>query len=538
MYPKKTTASALNAFEVPGAIFPGGERKMGILVRGKYVLTDASAGEKGIITGGAVYISESTIVEVGDYQTLKRKYPQAIVKGNGDQLVMPGFIDGHSHGWGLTCTQRGIAYDYLENALIDWAFMVDIDPELNAMMSAVRHLRNGCTTIHHNNWGEAPNLQEVAEKAIRGYQKAGIRLTYSPGVRIMNTLAYDDTGFFATLPSDLQEFARPMVYNDKKAAANDFFELFEYLYEKYNSDDMRVVFGPSWVQGSTDEFLQRIKARADELGKLQIHIHTLQTPLQKAFGLRKYGKSLVAYLDDLGLVDDNLTLGHAVYVTEADIELLASKRASVTHHPSCNLAVRNGIAPVYYMHKAGVNVALGIDDKGINDDEDAVMELRMIHRLHRVAGFDLVNTPALNAFDVLQMGTVNAARVCGFEGELGALKPGMKADVILVDLQEIMEDPWISPNLNIAEIFIHRAKGVHVNTVIVGGKIVMENRKFLTLDIEQLYAEVRKQASKGISPEQKKFAQNLQKIKPYYHKWYKGWGKLDFEPFYVLNSRK
>ena len=307
---------------------------------------------------------------------------------------------------------------------------------------------------------------------------------------------------------------------------------------KYDNDENRVIFGPSWVQGSTDEFLQRVKARADELGKRQIHIHTLQTPIQKAYGIKKYGKSLLAHLDDLGLVDTNLTLGHAVFLTESDIELLADKGGSVTNHVSCNLAVRNGIAPVYFMIKAGVNAAMGLDDKTINDDEDAVMELRLIHKLHRVSGFDLQKTPTLDAFDVLKMGTVNAARVCGFEGELGGIKPGMKADVILVDLEEIMEDPWMSPDLNIAEIFIGRAKGVHVDTVIVGGKVVMENRKMLTFDVEELYKEVRKQAAKGISAEQRRFAEMLQKIKPYYQKWYEGWEDMEYEPFYMMNSRR
>ena len=206
--------------------------------------------------------------------------------------------------------------------------------------------------------------------------------------------------------------------------------------------------------------------------------------------------------------------------------------------PSCNLAVRNGISPVYYLHKAGVNVALGIDDKGINDDEDAIMELRMMYYLHRVSGFDLADTPPLDAFDILKMETTNAARVCGFEGQIGALKPGYKADAILVDLEQIMNDPFVSPDLNMAEIFIHRAKGVHVNTVIVGGQVVMEDRKILTMDVEQLYREVCKQAKKGISPQQRQFAENLQKIKPYYHKWYQGWEQLDFKPYYVMNSRK
>jgi cytosine/adenosine deaminase-related metal-dependent hydrolase len=329
-----------------------------------------------------------------------------------------------------------------------------------------------------------------------------------------------------------------MVYFDKDAFVDAYFDLFEALHSRYNNDDTRVIFGPSWAQGCTDEFLQRIKARADELGKVPIHMHVLQTPIQKAFGLRKYGKSLLAHLDDLGLVDENLTLGHAVFLNESDIELLASKRASITHHPSCNLGVRNGISPVYFLHQAGVNVALGIDDKSINDDEDAIMELRMIHMLHRVSGFDLARTPALDGFDIVKIGTTNTARVCGFEGQLGALKPGMKADAILIDLEEIMEDPWVSPNVNIAEIFVHRAKGVHVNTAIVGGKVLMEDRKFLTVDVDQLYQEVREQAAKGMNPEQKQFAENLLKIKPYYQQWYEGWGKLDLAPFYNMNSRE
>ena len=511
---------------------------MELMVRGKYLITEANLGVNGILTDGAIIISNGKVVEVGDYLSLKAKYANTMVKGNGNQLLMPGLIDSHSHGWGLSAIQRGVGYDFLENSLIDWAFMVGIDPEVNAMMSAVRHIRNGCTTMHHNNWGEGPEMLEVAEKAIAGYHKSGIRIAYSPGGRNDNILAYDDTEFFKTLPSHLQEFFQPMVYYDKAAFVDDYFNIFDHLYSRYNNENTRIIFGPSWAQGCTDEFYQRLKARADELGKVQIHLHTLQTPHQKAYGLKKYGKSLVAHLDDIGLLDMNLTLGHAVYVNDSDIELLASKGASTTNHPSCNLAVRNGISPVYYLHKAGVNVALGIDDKGINDDEDAIMELRMMYYLHRVPGFDLANTPPLNAFDILKMGTTNAARVCGFEGEIGALKPGLKADAILLDMEEIVDEPFMSPDLNIAEIFIHRAKGIHVNTVIIGGRVIMEDRNFLTLDVDQLYEEVRKQAQKGISSKQKQFAENLQEIKSYYHKWYEGWEELDFKPYYVMNSRK
>lgn len=515
---------------------------MSTILRGKYVITDANDGEKGILNDGAVYILNGIIEEVGDYKELKEKYTSAVVKGNGKQLLMPGLIDAHSHGMGLSGIQSGVSYDYLENALFGWSYAPHMDTELNTMLSAVRHIRSGCTAIHHNNWGEGPKMHENAIITIESYKKAGMRAAYSPGVRNKNRLALDDKDFFKTLPSDLQEFAKPMVFYDKQEVEDNFFASFEDLYERFNGEDTRIIFGPSWATGSEDSFLQRIKQRSDELGKLPIHIHALQSKIQKAYAIKTYGKSAIEHLNDIGLVDESLVLGHAVYITESDIEILASKNAQTTNQPSCNLGMRNGISPVFYLNKAGVNVAVGLDDKGINDDEDIIMELRMIHHLNRVGHFaseDLADSSELNAFDVLKMGTTNAARSCGFTGEIGALKAGMKADAILVDLEEILEEPFCSDRLNIAEIFIHRAKGTDVNTVVVGGDVVMEDRKILTIDTDLLYKEIRKEAEKGIGKEQKYFADQCQKIKPYYHKWYNNWlNGMDFEPFYTMNSMK
>jgi len=512
-----------------------------ILARGKYVLVSPEAGPGSTITDGAVLISEGRITEVGDYTNLKKEHTQALEKGDGKQLLMPGLIDGHSHGSGLSSVQCGKPFDYLENLLLDWAYLPPIDPELRTALSAVKHIRNGCTTMHLNYWGEEPNLVENARKCIEGARSAGIRLAYSPGGRNMNRLALDEEEFIRTLPADLHKAVVPMVDYDKGAFVDQYLALFDELYRHFNGEETRVLLGPSWTQGCTDDFLLRVKEKADTLGKVPIHLHTLQTPVQKAYGLKKHGKSLVAHLDDLGLLGENLVLGHAVFVSASDIELLARSHASITHHPSCNLAVRNGIAPVYELVKAGVNVALGIDDKAFNDDEDAIQELRVIHKLHRVPGFDLAHTPALDARTVLQMGMVNAARVCGFRGEIGELRPGMKADVILVDLGEVLGDFGEStapPDMDIAELFIHRAKGSHVNTVIIGGRVVMENRRILSLDLRALSREARAQAARPLSAEQKAFADLLQKVKPYYQAWYRSWEDLEYTPFYVMNSRK
>ena len=199
--------------------------------------------------------------------------------------------------------------------------------------------------------------------------------------------------------------------------------------------------------------------------------------------------------------------------------------------------MRNGIAPVYYMQKAGVNVALGIDEKAFNDDEDAVSELRMIYYVNRLSGFDLGNTPALSPYEVIAMGTCNAARSVGQAGKIGRLAPGMKADLITLDLKEMMEDPWIAPDLDIAKMFIHRARGSHVRNVMVDGKLVIEEGAFKTIDVEALYAEVRAYADKGLSPQQRAYAEGLRSIKPYLHKWYSGWADFPRDPFYKVNTR-
>jgi cytosine/adenosine deaminase-related metal-dependent hydrolase len=182
------------------------------------------------------------------------------------------------------------------------------------------------------------------------------------------------------------------------------------------------------------------------------------------------------------------------------------------------------------MRKAGVNNAMGLDDKTINDDEDAVMELRMIHKIHRLASFDLAE-PAMDAYTALQIGTSNAARVCGFGGELGTLEKGMKADAILVDLDRVANDPWIDPDLDIVEAFVQRALGPDVATVVIAGKPVME-------DVRAQRREVREFCSKGLSPEQRARAGMVKRIKPYMQDWYRGWEKPVLgTPFYAVNSR-
>ena len=366
------------------------------------------------------------------------------------------------------------------------------------------------------------------------YLDSGIRLAFSPGVRDESKLALDEFAFFETLPPDLQAWAKPRVHYDKRQLEEDYFALFADLYGKYNDERTRILLSPSWAHGLTERFARRVVDVA--AGKVQIHMHTLQSPVQKAYGLRRHGKPTLQWLDAVGLVAKNVTYGHAIHVTQDDIELMGRRGASVTNHPSCNFIMRNGITPVMQMRKAGVNVAMGLDDKTINDDEDAVMELRMMHKVHRISTFELTEPP-LDAYEALEIATLNGARVCGFEGEAGALAPGMKADAVLVDLERVENEPWLDPRSDIIEAFLQRAMGSDVDTVVVGGRVAMEQRRMKLLDVEALFAAVRDFCARGLPPEHRERADMLARIKPYAQKWYSGWHEpMVSEPFYRVNS--
>ena len=135
------------------------------------------------------------------------------------------------------------------------------------------------------------------------------------------------------------------------------------------------------------------------------------------------------------------------------------------------------------------------------------------------------------------MGTTNGARAVGFGGQIGALKAGMKADMILVDLDRVLRDPWLTDDLPIAEAFVHRAMGEDVNTAIVGGKVVMQDRRMTTLDVDSLYREIRR-AARAIGPTQRRHAEMLRRLKPYVQEWYNSWlTPNEGKSFYVLNAR-
>lgn len=509
-----------------------------LILRSQHALIDPRRKKEGVMDNVALLIDNGIVQAIiPDTEEGLAKYPNAKVLGNGRQLLLPGLVDAHSHGRGLSPIQKGVPNDFLENALFDWSAMIVLPPELTSSMCAYRHLRSGCTTLHHNGFDDDVSGVQAAHTSVQHYLDSGLRLAFSPGLRNESKLALDEFAFYETLPDDLKEWAKPRVFYDKQKLEDNYFELFDELYGRYDNGDTRILLSPSWAHGATPQFLQRCQSESQRRGNVKIHIHTLQTPVQKAYSLRRNGVTTVRWLEDIGFLNENVVFGHAIHITEADIDLMVRRGVSITHHPSCNFIMRNGLAPLSQLLDAGVRVAMGMDDKTINDDEDAIMEARMVHKMHRCSTYDL-RAPAMDAYTALEIATVNGAQVCGFGNTLGTLLPGMKADAVLVDLDNVCNDPWLDDRADIIEAFLQRGIGRDVSSVIVGGKVVVQERQFQQLDVEALFREVRDYCEKGLTEAQRNRISQLQRLKPYVHAWYEGWHKEMFtEPYYCFNSR-
>ncbi len=263
--------------------------------------------------------------------------------GDGTQLLLPGLVDAHSHGRGMSPIQKGVFNDFLENCLLDWAYMPLLPPELTAGVCAWRHLRSGCTTLHHNGFDDdGPEGARRAHGAIKTYLDSGIRLAFSPGLRDESKLVMGGDGFLETLPAELRAPASKMVKFDRDALVDGYFELFEDLYSKYNGADTQILLAPCWAHGASEDFLRRVKDTSDAHGNTIVHMHLLQSPVQKTWGLRRNnGRPTVQWLHELGLMDRRMAFGHAIWVTEDDIALMGRQQVTVTTHPSCNFHMRN-----------------------------------------------------------------------------------------------------------------------------------------------------------------------------------------------------
>ena len=355
------------------------------------------------------------------------------------QIVMPGLINTHTHV--AMSLLRGISDDV---PLMEWLNehiwpvegKMGYDEVLTgARLGTLEMLKGGTTTFVDM----YPYEEAVAEAA----ETAGIRAYVSPCS---------------------MDFRMAHFEEDWRAVQKRF----------SNSELVSMLIGPHAIYTCSPENMQRSIELSEELNT-GIHIHHAETKDEENTVRERYGVNPTEYLNNVGMLKRPVLAAHCVCMSDNDIKIFAENNVSVAYNAQSNMKLASGIAPVAKMIDAGINVTIGTDGASSNNDLDMWDEMRTASLLQKVS---TLNPCVLPAYQILQMATVNGAKAIGKEGELGILAENALADVILVDF----EKPHLYPHTNIISELVYSCHASDVNTVIVNGNIVVENRSCTTMD--------------------------------------------------------
>lgn len=368
--------------------------------------------------------------------------PDSVIDGRG-KLVMPGLINCHNHA--AMTLLRCYADDL---PLMEWlqkkiwpveAHLNSDDVYWGSLLACAEMVKSG-TTLFADMYFEMGRVAEAA-------QVVGIRTNLSRGM----------IGFGP----------------NAERALNEAVELVEQWHCK--ADGMvKVMLGPHAPYTCPPEYLERVMKLADE-HKVGIHIHLAETKAEVDEIKEKYGTTPVKLMDQIGLFHNRHVLAaHCVHLTDEEMEILASRRVGIAHNPESNMKLASGIAPVPRLLELGAIVGLGTDGPSSNNNLDMFQEMRSAALLHKVA---TMNPTVIPAYTAIEMATVKGAQALGYDN-LGQLKPGYLADMILIDL----EKPHLYPRHDLLANLVYAAQASDVDTVIVNGHVIMTERKLLFID--------------------------------------------------------
>lgn len=489
------------------------------LVYGKYVVCKAHDDDGAtVISNGAVFQRDGTIIEVGEYRNLLEKYHPTTLLGSFEHVVFPGLVNSHHHV-GLTPFQMGSPDLPLELWTVHRFTKRDVDPHLDTLYSAFEMVECGVTAVQHLHsraGGGLGKLYESAKKVISAYKAIGMRVSYSFGVRDQNRFAHEaDELFVKRLPEALARNARQLL-DAQHVPLADTLQLFEQLYREYADDPfVKIQLAPINLHWCSDKALESVRDFAEKYSVL-VHMHLLETCFQNEYGKRRSQAGTVQHLRNLGLLGPHLTLGHCVWASDDDLDTIAETGTRICHNASSNLRLRSGVAPLRAMQKRGIQVAIGIDEAGINDDRDMLQEMRVVLRLHRAPGLDEnVPTPC----DVFRMATQHGALTTGFGRTIGTLEPGCAADMTLMKWDS-MAFPYLDPNTSVVDALVYRGKREGVDLVLVGGSIIYEAGEFTKVNKRDVLAQLAQSLSTPLQPQERWRHEVSNELIPFVRKFY------------------
>ena len=440
--------------QFPALLWSQATQRVDLIVTGGTVVT--MNGTRAVYDDGTVVVKGDTIVAVGSRNELEAKYVASKTVDAKGKLLLPGFINGHTH---VPMTLfRGLHDDVTLN---DWLYKYIFPAEAKNVneefvrwgtrLAAAEQIRGGVTTFADMYYFEDAVAEETKSAGMRG--------------------VLGETFIDFPAPDNRSE-AEMLRYTEK-------------FLKKWQGDPLiHAAVAPHSIYTCSQKTLQDAAALARKY-HAPILIHTAEMKKEWDDSEKQNGMSPVQYLDKIGVLGPDVVSAHCIYVDETDQKILAQRQVGCVHNPSSNMMLASGVAPVAAMRTAGVAVGLGTDGPaGSNNDLDLMEEMDLAAKLAKITKMDPL---ALNAKAVVEMATIEGARALHTDKEIGSLEAGKKADFIMISLDEPNAVPMDDLDAQLA----YALKGSDVETVIIGGRVVMRDRKLLTVNEEEVMAKAR-----------------------------------------------
>lgn len=404
----------------------------------------------------SIIIRNGIIEKIDDYKKLYREYKPDEVIDAESMLAMPGFVNVHTH---VSMTLlRGVADEY---STLEWLrkiwkiekWLTSQDIYYGALLGIIEMVKSGITCFSDHYFNE--------ERVIEASLKVGTRIVACESV--------------------LETLNGPTYINVQEA----FRRVIE-LKKKYKNHELvKIGLSPHSVYSVSLDTFKEVKNVA-ETYNLDIHIHIAETKKEVKMTLQKYGLTPVKLLEKIGILKENTLLAHVIHVNDDDINTIAKHNTKVAYIPTTAMKHGLGVPPVVRMIQKGITIGLGTDGPGSNNNLDIIEEMRIGLLLQRLYS----NNPRIMKIDdIIKIATINGVKALSLEEKnIGKIKEGMKADLILINL----EKPHLTPLHNIPSHIVFSTSQEDIDTVIVNGKVIMRNRRILTVDEHGVIRKVNK----------------------------------------------
>jgi 5-methylthioadenosine/S-adenosylhomocysteine deaminase len=439
-------------------------RRVDLIVSGGTVVT--MDGSRRVIEDGAVAVAGGKIVAVGKRTEIASRFAAREVVDARGRAVIPGLINGHTHV--PMVLFRGIADDLdLNEWLTKYIFPAEaknVNEEFvraGTRLGLAEMIRGGTTTYCDMYYFEDAIAEETERAGVRGLL----------GETVIDFPVPDNK----TWPDAMRYTAR-------------------YVARWKGNRLVTAAIAPHAPYTVSEAHLKEVRSFSDQTGA-PVVTHVAETRKEVEDITRDHGASPVEYLARIGFLSPRTVAAHTVHLTDNEIKLLRQYNVGSVHNPQSNMKLASGVAPVPQMLKAGVAVGLGTDGAASNNDLDMWEEMDTAAKLHKLSSND---PKVITAEEALAMATIGGARALHMEGDIGSLEEGKRADIVVVDLDALHQ----TPRYSIYSHLVYATKAADVRTVVIEGRVVMRDRRLLTLDetlIKQKARALRERVTRSLS---------------------------------------